>query len=380
MTLRSERNHTVNPDMIILGRESRGLSQKALADAVGISHSGLSMIEMGLRPVSDDVLDRLTKKLNYPRHFFWQEGPITGVGVAEVFHRKRQNVSKLVLTQIYALMEIRLRHVSALLRAVDIDCAVPQLNIEDFKGDAQEVARAVRAHLAIPRGPIQDLTEITEAAGVVVVPFDFGTRLIDAVSRWIPTLPPVFFVNSNSPKDRYRYSMAHELGHMVMHTLPNADMEEQADRFAAEFLMPERQIGGDLYDLNLAQLSVLKRYWRVSMAALLKRAQDLGTITPNQARYLWMQMSKAGYRTREPVELDVTGEEPQLLHALVTMHRKELGYSVADLAEILPLNREELWATYLQEPDQAPLHVVDRAPDDLDEAPRARKRKLSTVQ
>jgi Zn-dependent peptidase ImmA (M78 family)/transcriptional regulator with XRE-family HTH domain len=343
-----EQSQSVNPDMITLARESRGLSQKSLADTLGIAHSRLSMIEMGLRPVSEDLLEQLASILHYPRHFFTQEGKISGVGITEVFHRKRQNVPKYVLTQIYAQIEIRIRHIAALLRSVEVTTTLPQLDADDYNGDAAEVARAVRASLQIPRGPIDDLTETLEFAGVIVIPFHFGTRLVDAISRWIPTLPPLMFVNQDSPKDRYRFSTAHELGHLVLHSVPNPDMEEQADRFAAELLMPERQIGADLQDLNLAQLTVLKRYWKVSMAALLKRAQDLGSITPNRARYLWAQMAKAGYKTREPIELDVTGESPRFVHELIALYRKELGYSLADLGVILPLDDDELWEFYLQ--------------------------------
>jgi len=358
MSPQDSRKKVVNPDMVILARESRGLSQKVLAEYLGVAQSRLSMIEMGLRPISDELFEQLAVTLNYPPTFFFQEGRISGVGIAEVFHRKRQRVSKHVLDKIYALIEIRLRHIRTLLQSVEISCSVPQLDIDDYGGEVEAVARAVRAHLQVSRGPIQDLTQTLEDAGVLVIQFDFETSLVDAISRWIPTMPPLFFVNSRSPKDRYRFSLAHELGHVIMHVLPNPDMEEQANRFAAEFLLPEREVRSDLHDLTLARLSILKRYWRVSMAALLKRAGDLGTITPNQARYLWAQMARAGYKTREPVELDVTGEKPQLLHDLVATHREELGYSLDDLREILPLNEEELRSWYLADSAQPPLRIV----------------------
>jgi hypothetical protein len=53
------------------------------------------------------------------------------------------------------------------------------------------------------------------------------------------------------------------------------------------------------------------------MAALLMSAQRLGVISTNQARYLWMQMAKLSYKTREPVELDIKGEQPNLLKNLI---------------------------------------------------------------
>jgi Zn-dependent peptidase ImmA (M78 family)/DNA-binding XRE family transcriptional regulator len=358
------RDGIVNPNMVVLARESRGLSQKVLAARLGIPQSRVSMIEMGVRPVPKVLLAQLTDTLNYPEHFFYQEGALYGIEIAEIFHRKRRNVPKYALARIYALVEIRLRHIAALLRSLDVTSNIPQFDPEEVRSTSEskshiaDIARAVRAHLHIPRGPIADLTQTLEEAGVIIAAFDFDTPLVDALSRWLPTLPPTFFVNQQSPKDRYRLSVAHELGHLILHSQAVPDMEEQANWFAAEFLMPEREIRHDLRDLTLYKLTALKRYWRVSMAALLMRAQDLGTITPNQARYLWTQMAKAGYRTREPIELDVTGEQPCLLRELVETHFDALGYTERDLNKILPLNQEELRSWYLDDGTRPSLTLI----------------------
>jgi Zn-dependent peptidase ImmA (M78 family) len=346
--MRVYQHNVVNPAMIILARESRGLSQKVLAERLYVTQGRISKIESGLLIVQDDILERISCILMYPKHFFYQKGGIIGVGIAEVFHRKRQSVSKHVLDKIYAQIEIRIRHIQELLRSVEISCTIPHLDIDEYNEQVEEIARSVRIHLQLPRGPIQDLTETLEDAGVLIIPFDFETHLIDAISRWLPTLPPLFLVNEDSPKDRCRFSLAHELGHIVMHMLPTADMETQANRFAQEFLLPERDIIADLMDLDLAKLANLKRYWKVSMAALLARAESLSTITPNQARYLWSQIAKAGYKTREPAELDVRGEEPRLIHELIETFQNELDYSKDDLQSILPLCDEELYSFYLQ--------------------------------
>lgn len=348
----------VNPDMIVLGRESRGLSQKMFATALGIVQATVSKMEAAMLPVSDDMLERIATVLGYPLHFFRQQGGLFGVGVAEIFHRKRQDVPKKVLSCVYAQMDIRMRNLHTLLQSGDLPVDVSRIEVEDYDGDAEEVARLVRAAWHIPRGPIKDLTSTLEDRGVVIVPFDFGTKRIDAISRWIPTLPPVIFVNKDIPKDRYRSSVAHELGHIIMHTLPHPDIEDQANKFAAELLLPAQSVIADLTDLSISKLSALKRYWRVSMAMQLKRAEDLQTITHNQARYMWTQLSQAGYKTREPVELDVDGEEPSLVQELIQAHREDLRYSDADLAELLALTEDEFAVIYLQPRRKKGLYVV----------------------
>ena len=52
-------------------------------------------------------------------------------------------------------------------------------------------------------------------------------------------------INSRVPTDRKRMTLAHELGHIVMHSEPihlSKQSEEEAMRFAAEFLMPAHLI------------------------------------------------------------------------------------------------------------------------------------------
>lgn len=339
-----------NPQMVIVAREARGLGQKALADTLGVSQSTISKIETGLLLLSDDMINMLSETLDYPPHFFRQDGSITGVGIAEIFHRKRQSVSQHLLSKIHAQIEIRIKTVAALLVSTEVISAIPKMDIDEYHGNVEDIARTVRSLWHIPRGPIHNITSIIEDAGGIIFSFDFETPLVDAISRWIPGLPPLFFTNDQFPKDRYRLSLAHELGHMVMHTYPTPDIEDQAFRFAAEFLLPERDVLIDLQDITLPKLANLKRYWKVSMAALLRRAESLNTIKPNQARYLWSQISKAGYKTREPAELDITGEQPSLLHEIVKTHREELGYTMDDLRMLIPLNDRELWKFYVNEP------------------------------
>jgi Zn-dependent peptidase ImmA (M78 family) len=165
----------------------------------------------------------------------------------------------------------------------------------------------------------------------------------------------MLFVNGSAPVDRFRMSLAHELGHMVMHRVPEPDMEAQANLFAAELLMPATEIKNQLYGISLSRLAAMKPYWRTSMGALLKRASDLKCVTPNASRYLWMQMSQRGYRKREPAELDLLPERPSLVAEIIAFYRTELNYSIEDLAKALSSTPEELMSLYnlqLSKPDK----------------------------
>ena len=175
---------------------------------------------------------------------------------------------------------------------------------------------------------------------------DFGTPHVDAVSRYVPGLPRFFFINENLPGDRQRLTLAHELGHVIMHQVPHKDMEQQAYQFAAEFLMPKDDIKSQFTRVDIPKLAAMKPYWKVSMAALLMRARDLGKVTKTSERKLWAQMSKAGYRTREPADLDIPREHPRLLNEVIELHRKELRYNSQELSKLIVLCEDEAQNRY----------------------------------
>jgi len=342
-----KKNHA-NPEMIILARESRGLTQKELAEKLNISPAQLSRIEVGLRTIQKEQLKMLSNVLNYPTDLFMQQHPVYGLGISEFYHRKHKDISEKLLNQIYAKIHLRLREIEKLINEVDIgEVDVRPIQIDDFDGNAAEVARLIRVDWRLPHGPIRNLVEIIENARGIVIPFDFGTNRIDAISHWNNNgMPPIFFINAYSPMDRLRFTLCHELGHVIMHRSIDPDMERQADEFAAEFLMPARDIKPYLVDISLAKLADLKRYWKVSMAALLKRATDLEVITPRKARSLWVELGKAGYRKREPVELDLPRESPSLLNEIIQAYTDDMEYSVSELALMLNLIDKETIEIY----------------------------------
>lgn len=337
---------TVNPKMIELARESRGLSQTELATILEIPQSSLSRIEAGLLAASDQLLDAMAKKLDYLREFFLQDEKLHGAGTSALHYvyRRRQGIATRTLKRIEAEVNIMRIQIKKLLERARIkpSYVIPSFSVEDYKGDVSKIAQSVRAMWMLPRGPVTNLTSAVEDAGGIVIRHDFGTEAVDATSFRIPGMPPLFFLNERLPCDRWRYTLAHELAHLVLHIVPNPDMEVQADEFAAEFLMPKDDIKPLLHEFTLAKAATLKPYWKVSMWSLMRRARDLGIITDSQHRYMCMTMSSMGYRTREPRELDFPVEQPKTYRGLLELHMTKLGLSIPQLGKVLAMKPEVL--------------------------------------
>ena len=342
MSLMNEQRE-INPLMLVLGRESRGLTQKELAEALSITQGTLSKIEGGLLQLSDDELIILSKVLNYPKHFFAQTDQIYGPGTSELYHRKRQDIPIKLLKKVHATMHLRHMQIDRLLKSVDIGAIdIRPVDLDEPGAPMpEEVARMTRAAWHLPTGPIQNVISVIENAGGIIIPCNIETNKIDAMSRWIPGTPPLFFINLNMPMDRIRFTLCHELGHIIMHQIPNTDMEKQADTFAAEFLMPAGEVKNSLDNLTLDKLSALKQYWKVSMAFIIYRAKSLNRITENQARYLYSQFGRMGYRTKEPAWLEPPKEKAKLFYDLIKVYLNDLNYTEEQLSQMLLIGQLE---------------------------------------
>lgn len=338
----------VNPQWVTLARHARGLTQSQLASHAGLRQEIVSKIEAGVIPASEEDVAKLTRALDFPAQFFFQDARVNGPAVTEFLHRKRAKATTTALNRLHALAAVREMHVQVLLRSWGTDAEFPSYPIEEYDGSPKRIAQTVRAVWSVPPGPVFSVTQLAEEAGAIVLAFDFATRDIDGFSRYPNDAPPLIFLNSALPPDRWRWTVAHEVGHIVMHANsdPYPDMERDANAFASEFLMPAREISPQLTRVTIDRLAGLKRYWKVAMAALLMRADDLKLITANQKRYLFMQLSKAGYRLREPETLDPPREPPRLMQKVISHHRRILGYSTGELCSILALNESDFPSWY----------------------------------
>jgi Zn-dependent peptidase ImmA (M78 family) len=345
-----------NYSLLVLAREARGLTQEELASKASIAQGTLSKYETGLLEPSDIPIERLVRALGYPRSFFFQDD--RPFGFPPYHYRKRKKLSAKALGRIVSEMNIRRLHIKKMSVSFNYrsNGFIPEIDPDDYYGRAtrrlqpEDAARSLRETWMLPRGPINNMVDLLERNGAVIITCDFGSDLLDALSQRIDGMPILIFVNVSAPADRLRLTLAHELAHMVLHTTTLRDddqMEEEADEFAGAFLLPAEDIRPQLRrGLDLRHLANMKSYWKVSMAAIAVRADRLKLVTPYQKKAFWMEMGRLGYRRREPNE--PPREEPRLLREMVAFHRNKLGYSPREMAKLLELQEEEFHQMYGQ--------------------------------
>jgi Zn-dependent peptidase ImmA (M78 family)/transcriptional regulator with XRE-family HTH domain len=297
----------ISGERVKQARELRGMTQTALAKAADVSQAAIAQIESGAFLASDDLVAVIAKRLNQPISFF-QQDPAREFNTGSLLLRAHACLGKRDLTETYRhgqfVYELYMR-LRSKARALPI-------KLKTCIGSSPErAAQDTRAALGIPSElPVPHLINVLEWNGVVAVVLpDRPSR--DAFSSWEEDAPFVA-LSAGRSGDRLRMSVAHELGHLTIHKgMSRFDVnDEEADEFAAEFLMPADAIRREIkLPVTLSSLAALKPKWKVSIQALVRRCRDLEIITNRQYRYLFEQLSSIGWRKQEPIT--ITPEKPR---------------------------------------------------------------------
>jgi Zn-dependent peptidase ImmA (M78 family) len=209
--------------------------------------------------------------------------------------------------------------------------------------DPAAAALALREHCGLGIGPAPNLVHLAELLGVRVMATAFASERLDAFSYWSGRRPYVA-LNSKGTAERRRWNLAHEIGHLVLHSGPHhlpgdRKSEDEADGFAAELLMPAegvRLLGG--LAPSLQSVRQQKLHWKVSAMAYIRRLRDLEFITDWQHRSLVVEASSAKLRSSED---DIEREASPVL-AMVMSDLRAKGYTEARIAKELSLRSDDI--------------------------------------
>jgi Zn-dependent peptidase ImmA (M78 family)/transcriptional regulator with XRE-family HTH domain len=285
----------VSGERVKQARELRGLTQTELARRIDKDQSTIAYIERGSFQPSDEVLGAIAIQTGFLPSFFMQRSRAGFPSGTLQFRARRMSAGH--RTQVHQYAKTLWESAERMAESInEIPVRLPRL------AEPPEIAADVtRSELGLsPDAPVPNVTNTVERAGVLVLTVPLPLEKWDAFCLWAgeENKRPLIFIASNAPGDRLRCSMAHELGHLVMHQSLNGELRNidgEANRFAAQFLMPEATIRQELVPpISFTSLAELKPRWGVSMQALARRARSLNIITDGQLKYLYKQLATRG--------------------------------------------------------------------------------------
>lgn len=327
-----------SPQRLQLARQRRGFFKQELAARIDVSVRTVSAWEAGTSIPKDEHIDKLANVLEFPReHFFGDAPPMledaTFRSLARMTARQRQ---KALMAGSQAI---------ALDHWIDVHFTRPGPDIPDLRDATPEgAADALRAAWGLGYQPIPNLIHLMERHGIRVYSLVHEGTEVDAFSRWLTGIPFVF-LNTTKTSERSRMDAAHEIGHIALHAHTSGgetkEHEDEAQVFAASFLMPRRQfIASAPRFVTLTAIVEAKQMWGVSAMAYVHRLFSLGRLTDWQYRSLCIQI-KSRYGNEEPGPQQAR-ETSQVLAKVLTPTKAGGLASRSDIAKALRIHQRDL--------------------------------------
>ncbi|MBO0409614.1 XRE family transcriptional regulator [Enterococcus hulanensis] len=323
-------------------RELKGLSRKELADLVHVSEQAIWQYENQYTVPKFEIVNEFKKIFSVKPQFFYSEPFVKGI--ADIEHiayraedRESRKKAKMETTYI--------NFINHFISEFEYNVDAPQGSIHSLRKYSEAIyykpavkmkKNDVLAHLAenarekLALQNNKDLLYKLEMAGISILEKNMGSS-IDAYSTWTKE-DRAFIILGNMKKSSVRrnFDLAHELGHLLMHSLIDMDslskdehkaIEKEANDFASYFLMPEEDFINDFNQItkksNPYSYVELKMKYMVSIIALEYRAYKLGLLSYEENRYFYASLNKNNMRKKEPLDEDIPVVKPGKTRALL---------------------------------------------------------------
>jgi Zn-dependent peptidase ImmA (M78 family)/DNA-binding transcriptional regulator YiaG len=341
-----------NPARLTLARERNGFTKQHFAALCEVSRRTVTAWESG--EVDSPPLELIAKVLQFPESFFWADDPFLvikdGVSFRALSTMTARQVDRVLAASALAVelsAWIDRRYKTPALRFPDLAENQDHVTPSGAEDQGQLVpavaAESVRYVWDLHQHPVRNLLPFLEGKGVHIFSLPVDDREVDAFSFWQEDRPFIF-LNTGKSAERMRFDLAHELGHLLMHRGINTQLsrnyEQQAQDFAASFLIPADALYAQIVGPpRLDDIFKLKRFWKVSAVAMVHRLWTLSIISEWHYRTWIIELSQRGYRSSEPGGMHP--EHSKLLKEVFQLARED-GLSSRRLASELSIPEGEL--------------------------------------
>ncbi len=343
-----------NPVRLTQARNWNNYSLEYLAGKIGVTKASIGLYEKGARKPDEFVQIRLADALHFPIEFFYK--PAFSTSNSRISYRKKSSTQKKTENRVELLKQFSIEFTDMLSGYVNFkESLIEPLDVsfeELTNSDIEDIALKLREEFNAGLGPINNLMTFLENRGAFIFVYDNSIADVDGFSCMYSSHPYIF-INSDMAWDRMRFTLAHELGHIILHSgvddseRQNKDLykviEAQANVFAGAFLFPKTSFVNEFMGINNNFLLELKKKWGMSKSSLVMRARLLDIISETQESSFFVGASRRKeLKVEEGANLREK-ESPFLIEAVVnTLLQKNVDFYTLKSQSGLP---EELLYT-----------------------------------
>ena len=278
-------------------RTLKGFSQQELADRIGISKQMISKYEKGESLPTSTVLLNFKKQLNVSLSYFFKPNKIE-LGVLNF--RKKSSFSPKKQESLEQLIKLKLENYLEIEDLLQIDYSfknsIANIKVNSLE-EIENIIITLRNDWEIGLDPIHNIIQLLEDNEIKVVELYDVEKTFDGLATFVNNKFPVIVVNGNFPVERKRFTLLHELGHLLLN-LPECDikMEENfCNRFASEFLFPRKlvlkEFGVKRDNITENELIEIQKKYGISIPAIIFRLVDAEIISKDRQEKFYKKIN-----------------------------------------------------------------------------------------
>lgn len=352
------------PYRLELALDLRGMTRSELATRTDVSSTYITLMLNGERGFNEEMMLRCAAALDVPPAFF--QVPQRELDLRVVSFRQKARTPKKYTNQILAEFSLMTHAVEKMTRITRVDTLWKWIDalaphVTPSMQQIESIAQDARIILNVPHlGMVPNVIRAVERGGISVAPLSVKINdqalLSEGISQHSSaSVPAIGYFAGAQSGDGQRFTIAHELGHILLHRYREPSVskikEREASMFASAFLFPQEDARAFIHeDTQLQAFIPLKARWGISIASMITRGAQLGLISRERQRSLMKQMSARGWRMIEPVTVEY--EEPLLIKQMVgKAFGKSISPSISEVSDIIienflgvPFNMVNTWS------------------------------------
>lgn len=329
-------NLQFNSERLKKARMYRSMTVAELADKIGCQRQTISMYEnKKIYKPDDSTIRKLSSALHFPEKYFYEQN--ANINIGSTYFRSLLTTNKKYRSEQVQKIEF----VSQIYDFLNDYVEFPCLNLPQIEPGStpENAANVLRNYWGLGDKPIQNIVYEVEQNGIIVTSFETSTNDIDAFSQFINNHDENLFIigysNNKTSAARIHFDIAHELGHICLHDWSEdlelltkeefKEREQEAHNFASALLLPETSFKKDVIHnpTSIPYYTQLKKKWKVSISAMIRRSFNLGIITYDEYQMLYRVLQRRGMRKVEPLDDSLITASPSLLKTSVQLLLEE---------------------------------------------------------
>lgn len=296
-------------------RKLNGLSLQNVADDLQVSKQMISKYETGISIPNSEKLIQLSKLFGLKIDYFFSSFKVE---LNEVNFRKKSTFSAKKQDALKEKIRIGLENYLYLEDCLSINYSfvnpLKELEILD-ESDLIKAVQKLKYDWQIGFDPVHNLMQLLEDNKIKIIELSDVEDKFDGLATFVDNKYPVIVLNKDFPVERKRFSLLHELGHILLNISDKCSMKEEdvCHKFASEFLLPRNivieEFGGKRAHITQSELIIIQEKYGISIKAIVYKLKDAGILNENQHasfykkirfnRELEKEIDKSRFRTPE---------------------------------------------------------------------------------